>query len=716
MKPARFLLILVLLSSPVFGQQTQPTPPAVDDGAAVKISTELVQIDAVVTDEQGNQITNLTINDFELLQDGKPQSITNFFYVNAETRRPRPPSVSRETGKNDVLPPPSIVSGAAESGRLITFVVDDGNCLLTRGGMKAARDGLEKFITEQMQPDDRVAIYQTRRGSSLLQQYTSDKARLLSLVGKIRWYPPAGICPLTGDDYEQSRNEGNLKKEGAKTFETERDQKRREASNDFNRDRQTSGLIGVMRYAINGLRRVGGRKVMFLLSESLPISNGKSTLFNSFYDVRDLAELANRSSVVINPIDIRGLNTPMAQAIDDFDLKKDDIFVVERTITGRQLSDDSRQSGLSYAASETGGKFYRNSNNLEYPIQEALKLEKGYYLIGYQPEEETFKGKKFHKIEIKVKRSNLRVSSRSGFDGVVDSEIRPKARTGDSELYDAIIAPLPNAGLNLQVTAFFANTAAEGSFVRTLLHIDGKQIAFTDEADNTKKAVFDVIAVTLNEKNEAVDEFNRTHTIRFPAANLPEIQQNGLVYSIDVPVKKAGSYSFRIAVRDAASRLLGSAGQQIDVPDMKKNEFLLSGLTMGEVSVKDGKPLPPSIEKVENAFTAVTSSAVPAIRRFRPGTIIGYSYKIYNAQPDKATQQPKLMLQTRLYQDGQPITDGAPQPLQLDKQSDPARINDYGYMRLPANAANGNYALQITVKDLQTNEISSQWIDFEVAR
>lgn len=51
------------------------TPPDTQqpEQDVVRITTNLVQIDAIVTDKSGNQVTNLTANDFELLQDGKPQ-------------------------------------------------------------------------------------------------------------------------------------------------------------------------------------------------------------------------------------------------------------------------------------------------------------------------------------------------------------------------------------------------------------------------------------------------------------------------------------------------------------------------------------------------------------------------------------------------------------------------------------------------------------------
>jgi hypothetical protein len=436
--------------------------------------------------------------------------------------------------------------------------------------------------------------------------------------------------------------------------------------------------------------------------------------------MRDLIDSANRASVVFNTIDVRGVlisdgGISAQDAFRGLSGRDGNIHATANITATRTSAIANSQSGMVYLADETGGRFYDDANDLNVPMRRALNLEKGYYLIGYQPDADTFKSKRFNKIEIKVKRPELSVRSRSGFFGITDESLRPKKRAGDSELYDAIAAPLPNAGLNLQLTAFFANTVEEGSFVRTLLHLDGEQISFAKEP-NGMKGVFDVVAVTLNEKNEVVDEFNKTHTIRFPAAHLPAIKQNGLIYTADIPVKKPGAYNFRVAIRDVTSKLLGSAGQQIEVPDLKKNSLILSGLTIGEVELQNGKAIMPSIEKAQNGFAPVATVSNPAIRRFRPGAILGYSYKLYNAERDKTTQQPKLSVQVRLYREGQVVIEGAPQPAQFEPQADRTRISDYGYLRMQPDALAGDYALQILIKDLKSNETTSQWIDFEVVR
>jgi VWFA-related protein len=709
MKYPIFALFLFLsFTLLTFAQKPTPTPPD-DENDVVKISTSLVQLDAIVTDKKGNPITDLSVEDFEILQDGKTQKITNFSYINrignAEKTTRSQTLASKNNDKNLPLTAPSSVR-SNEFGRVLTFVVDDGNNCATQLGMIAAKEGLKKFVNEQMLPNDSVAIYQTRNGSSLLQQYTSDKSRLLGIIQKIRWYPPRGIFVSCGNETIQN----NIN-------EKPQNNDQREAIENSIKDGQIEGLIGVTRYAINGLRQIGGRKVMFIMSDSLPLMVGKGInveISRSFSAIKDLAELANRTAVVLNTIDVRGLTNPsLLEAADDAEglARTGGEKGAENFIGNRNLSDSQRRSGLASLAIETGGKFYENTNFLDLSIQKALSIEKGYYLLGYEPENETFKGKSFHKISVKLKREDLNVSSRSGFSGKTDEELRPKPRTGDSELYRALTAPIPNADLNIKLSSYFANTPSKGNFIRALLYIDGKDITFLDEPGKTKKIVFDMVAVTLNEKNEVIDDTNRTATVHIPVDRVEEVRRDGLVYSVDVPVKKDGVYTFRTALRDTTAKRLGSSSQVIEVPNLSKSKLLISGLLISGVD-GNGQILP--TESGESAFSSVVSPAIAAIRKFKRNSVAAYSYTLYNAKPDSATNLPNLTIQTNLYYDGQIFSEGRPQSADLGKQTDLSRINDFGYLKLNANIPTGDYVLQVIVKDLTTNQITSQWIDFEV--
>jgi hypothetical protein len=82
-----------------------PAAPEVEQDV-VRITTNLVQIDVLVTDKDGNQVTDLTANDFELLQDGKPQKLTSFAYINTSPPTQTAPIVSKENSNKAIVSPP----------------------------------------------------------------------------------------------------------------------------------------------------------------------------------------------------------------------------------------------------------------------------------------------------------------------------------------------------------------------------------------------------------------------------------------------------------------------------------------------------------------------------------------------------------------------------------------------------------------------------------
>lgn len=722
----RVLVLSLSLVAAAAGQQSSPTPPK-DQDDAVKITTNLVQLDVLAVDKDGRQITDLKPEEFELKQDGKLQKITKFGYY--------PLAGAGAESASDVSTltvPSTAASSASRVGRLITFIVDDGNCAVSQLGMVASREALEKFIRQQMQPNDRVAIFQTRAGNSVLQQYTTNKEVLLKAARGIRWRPLLGACSSPdGAFFEASRSnktvEMSVDEEGrpakvVRTIENEQTRQSREAGEAFNRDNQIVGTLGLVNYVVRGLESVPGRKVVFLLSDGIPLrgrgafgsANSQGSISSQAMAVmRELTDRANRASVVFNTISTRGtFDAGGAEARDNFDVAEElDVARPSGTaaVAGRreQLTRDMEE-GMSYLANETGGNFYRGANYLDGPIQKGLALERGYYLLGYEPDDDTFKGKDFHKIDVSVKRPGVKVMSRSGFLAKPDIEVAPKLQSADSELYRAIAAPLPKAGIDLALTAFFGNTPAEGNFIRSFIAVRGSDITFADEAGGLKKAVFDVVAVTLDEKNKVIDDFNKTHTIKVDPGTADVIRANGLIYSADVPVKANGTYNLRVAIRDVPSGNLGSAGQTIIIPDVKKNDLIMSGLSISELGA-DGKYVRPSLTKPDPGFSLNASKGGPVTRQFKRLSSAAYSYTLYNVGPDTS----KVTAQANLYKDGKLVVEGVPQKIGSQLTS-PGRIDDFGFLRFDGSVAAGQYTLELLVRDEARKQAASSTIDFEI--
>src|SRR5689334_20714020 len=186
MKLPRTLSAILLLSlpNPLFAQQTQPAPKsgavqsqepkANGQSDVVKIGVTLVQVDVTVTDSKGNRVSDLTPEDFQVLQNNKPQAITNFSYISApiESTKKDGRNENPKPAKNEPpAPPPRLQPDQVR--RTIALVVDD--LTLSFESTASVRDTLKKFIDQQMQPGDLVAIIRTGAGMGALQQFTNDK-------------------------------------------------------------------------------------------------------------------------------------------------------------------------------------------------------------------------------------------------------------------------------------------------------------------------------------------------------------------------------------------------------------------------------------------------------------------------------------------------------------------------------------------------------------
>ena len=690
------VFVFIFLSANfAFGQNPTPTATPPDDDNTVKITTSLIQLDVVVTDKAGNPVTDLKPEDFRVYQDGKLQTITNLTYVNSQTAEKTliPASGKKKHDKNEIPVPPS--NSNSKQGRIVTFILDDGNCKSTFEGINAMRDAMSKFVDQQMLPSDRVAIYQTKAGVSLLQLYTSNKSVLKRRIDKI-----GGVLSLPcRSSFDAATNDSTGIGDGR--FESDRDKDRREDSESKQYDQKVMGTVGVANFVIDRLKSIPQRKILFLLSEGLTLTS------TSTRDaLRQLTEKASRASVVINTVSNRGLSGPsILEARDNVSPNDTTSLADARTKEALALDD-----GLAFLAMSTGGTFVHGQNDIVNGIKKVLDRQTSYYLVSYEPDDETFKGKKFHDIDIKLNRPDLRVSSRNGFFGNAESEPRPVYKTADSPMYEAMESPLQDTGMDIALTVLHGNTEAGGNFIRPLFHLKLEDVTLQDDVNGAKKAVLDVVGVTLDGKNKVADEFNRTYTLQIPKEALQLAMQNGLDFSADMIVKKPGVYSFRIAVRDNASKRLAAASDYVEIEDVAKKNFFMSGLiAMGADA--NGLPMIPESRNVKEAFLLVKSLSVPSIRQFSKGSKFYYSFIVYNAK-NLPGGSPKLTQQVKLYHNGKLIFDGDETPVLPG--TDGSRIQHIGNINISNAVEVGGYVLQIVVRDKIANRTSSQWIDFEV--
>ena len=720
----------------------QIVPPGVpatvehDEDDVVRITSNLVQIDAVVTDKKGRQVTDLKAEEVEILADGKPQKITNFSYVQNVAEPEAVPAPLAEDKSGVTAPPPPRLR-PEQVRRTVAFVFNDLE--MSWESVYNARKAIKKFVDEQMQPGDFVAILPASGGSGALQQFTNDKRLLSAAVKNLRWQPQfgGGIRPFEAPSFGESAfDETNAER----TYYSQR------------RERFSVGTLNALDAVVGALRDLPGRKSLVLLSDGIPMPPPEEDSGRVLAGINRVIESANRASVIIYAVDSRGLQT-----LSPFDastggspsLEQLSSYMLSR---GRELTDSQR--GMRALAEETGGVAYVNSNDVGGGLRRALEDQRGYYLIGYRPDEGTFDpttGRmRYHKLTLNVTRPGLKVRTRRGFFSFTGKSLTPATvpLTRAQQLRAALVSPFPAGGVSLRVTSLFGHDRKEGAFVRSLVHIDGRDLTFRQQPDGTYKSVIDVVALTFGAKGLVVSEANVTHTVTVTEAGYRKVLRAGLLYNLVVPAKKPGGYQFRVAVRDTASERTGSASQYVEVPDVKKGRLALSGIVIEvrsarltgapSATVPAPKPaappepltaaaaenVPPSNASSPNATppdgpAPPTSDpqGSPAVRRFRQGSMVDYGFYIYNAKPDHADGRPHLQTQMRLFRDGKLVYEGKVLPFDARPLNVQGDVGAGGQLLLGKEFVPGEYALQMIVTDLLAREqqrVAAQWIDFEV--
>jgi len=724
-QPLLAAVLTIQTASLSFPQQPQPSPtPAsvtqqptqqrAEDVDVVRITTNLVQVDATITDKSGKPVTDLKPEEVEIFEDGRKQKITHFSFNVSENPAAERPAKPAAVDKNAPLIPPSRIK-REDIRRTIALVVDDLG--LSFESTYFVRRALKKFVDEQIQSGDLVAIIRTSGGMGALQQFTADKRQLYAAIERVKWNAigRSGISAFAPIE-PPTPGPGGAEVD---TFNEEANQSRQ--------DMFAVGTLGAISYVVKGLRELPGRKSILLISDGFRIYNvddpGRNYL--ALEKLRHLIDEAGRASVVIYTMNATGLQTLGFSAADD--LSGRDTDQLEQALSSRRNEAFETQEGLDYLARETGGIPIHNSNDLSGGIRRVLEDQRTFYLIGYRPDNSTFDprtGRRtFHKLSLKVTRpGKFNVRMRNGFYGVTDAE-RSAPRTLGQQMMSALASPFGATGVHLQLTSLFANDAKAGSYMRSVLHIDARDLTFTEEPDKSHKCIFDVAAITFGDNGTIVDQpIGKTFTMRLPDELYKRALRDGLVYYVTVPIKKSGAYQLRLSFRDSATERIGSASQFIEVPDLKKNRLALSSLVLRGTNpnaARGGSNTSVNAQTTDEGLEQGNAEASPAVRHFRLGMLMSYGFYIYNARLDKATNAPQLTAQVLLFRDGKVVFTGKVMPMNVKGQADLKRLVAGGALQLGSDLQPGEYALEVVVTDGLADEkhrTATQWMDFEIVK
>jgi VWFA-related protein len=680
----RIALLALLCMWPV-PLSTAQEPPR-ETQPVFRAGTELVQVDAVVTDKDGRYVTDLGQDDFEIVEDGKTRPITNFRYVTLLPAEPgaRPRPVSGPEGAVAALP-----RGRAPAATM-AIVVDDLS--LTFESTSRTRRLLYDVVAERLAAGELLAVLHTGGGMANLQQFTSDPRLLRAAIDGL----PFNLAGRGLTEPVQKRDAAIADSRGGDPSNTPRtgpdsSDRQRELDayvSNVMRERQVgislSGLTALER-VVEGLERLPGRKSMLVLSEGFVIES-RDDIRRVEERIRELTDAANRAGVVIYTLDPGGLRTLRPQASD---LSSHNHDPAVAAALNREL-----KHGLETLAEDTGGLSLHDTNDLALAVRRVVADRQGYYLLGYQPDASRFLDRdqkaRFHQIRVKVKRRGLQVRSRRAYFARPEGE---GARPAAAKLTDALLSPLVAADLPLRLTPLWSRDEKRGPVVRCLLHMDARSMTFQEDADGGSRIELEAMAVLFGARGSKVVQNGGKYTLRFRPDAAEMARREGLLLTLDLAAVP-GPYQVRAAVRDISSGLIGSSAQFLEVPDLKRDRPALSSIVMSGAE-----------------------AGTPAVRQYRGGTAVAYAFTVYNPRLD-GSKQASIAADMTFYRDGvrlQTLPDAGGGG--TTSQSADGAVSMGGTLRLGDEMKPGIYALAVVVEDRNRrdkNRYAIQWADFEV--
>ena len=580
---AGFVVCLAVLAT---AQQT--APPVFRSGV------DVVELDVFATDANGDPVNDLTVEDFEVREQGRIQPVSSFTRIDIPIERHEQPLFAGRPIQPDVL------SNEGEEGRIyvIAFdVVEPANGLRTRRFLR-------NFIEQHFGANDAGAVvYLGRASRDDAQELTSNPQLLLRAIDRFAPFPRNENVPLTITNADAPPPPGT---DTGPELEARNEQ--RLAMRSF---RDLVEFMATLR---------GRRKSLLYISQgwlfdvfSVIDYNG-GVLGLAAEDAHGALRAATRGNVTIYPIDPSGLTVDGAGGETEAAPEIDRLAALQN------------KSNLRRLAEVTGGFAFVNQNDFSRAFERIVRENSSYYLLGYSPTDERRDGR-YRKLEVRVRRPGVQVRARTGYLAPRTNQ-RPRPQIVDSEsrvsasLRESLGASLPARGIPMRVFAAPYKGRDREATIAVTLETSAAELGLTQNGDSwTGEVEF---------ASTAVDSRNKITPGQFHVAKLTLQATRGTpaerkIRIVDEVRLAPGRYQLRVALGNRAGRS-GSVVYDLEVPDFTREPLVMSGVSlMSARTAATALPIqPPDVLK------DLLPAAPTATREFATADTVGVYAEVYD--------------------------------------------------------------------------------------
>ncbi len=667
-------IVLVLAAAMSLAAQA-PQPPA-QQTPTFRVEVNYVEIDARTVDAQGRFVDDLNQNEFQIVEDGTPQTISVFTRVKLPLERQDPPLFKGTPIEPDVQ------NNLREfNGRVFVLVLDDLQTDARRSML--LRAGARQFINRFIGANDLAAIVYTGGSTDKGQEFTNSRPRLLASVEKFigSKLPSETMSKL--DDYYRAQQ---LQQQPKDTNLAERGYKAR------------NSLITLKNLAQYLSSVHGRRKAVIWFGEGIdydtdnPFSPDTSILHDTMKDA--IAE-ATRAGVSFYGVDARGLGAGLDELIDISGVPADDpAFMSVSSLIQNEVR--RAQDNLRVMSEQTGGFAIINQNDLNAAFQRIIEDNSSYYVLGYYPSNDKRDGR-FRKVDVRVTRPGIRLQARNGYTAPKGKSPATTGARADAkvppEIIEALASPIPTGSLGMSIFAApFSGGGSKSSVALTVEFAPGSLKFVEDNGKFNEDLGLHVLAIDASGKMQDGGPTNAP--LRLSQGNHDAVVANGFRITRRLALPP-GRYQIRVAAKESNGGSVGTVTQLLDVPDFSKAPVQLSGIAITSRAAARVPTANPDAQLKD-----VLPAAPTAIRDFPRDDTLAIFAEVYDNQPSPPHRV--SISSAILAEDGREMISAVDERSSEELQG---KKGGYGYThefplgQLPA----GRYVLRVSARALVSN-------------
>jgi len=547
-----------LLSDPDSAKESESSQPF-----TVKVPVNTVLVPVTVTDKAGKPVADLTVDDFKLYEDGKLQEIQGF-----ELEIGQPTAVPEQGNQNGgQADRPILGVGSPEDAQgvqpnLFGCFIDDVTTV-PPGYYARTISALKKFVAAEMGPEDQVGIFSASGNVRI--PYTSDRKRLQDQLEDLKAGQLASSRPL-------------LVREAA-----------------------VRRILDSLDQHLFLLQHVRASKKMVLLSVGFIPQRAMRRRLDRLIDQ------ALRSRVTLNAVDMKGLHTAH--------LSRDRKRRRHVANLNRYLAELDRY--LEKLAVDSGGSYFRGSNDLLEGLRQIHNTQSVYYVLSYAAPDPSSSGK-YHRIKVEVDRPRLTLKHRKGYFTPREKLSLENRKNKDLQL--ALEAPVEFNQIPVRLDYESSRLAEERYRLSVLTHVKIEGVQFLHQ-EGQHQNLLDLVVMVYDENDEHVEGFEKNVELNLSESSYRTMLHQGFTSKTDVEIP-AGQYRIKAIVREGNQARMGSLEETVEVPTPESKASSpgsmakAKGVQVDQSSVPESGaeagPVPSfALDRLENGDLVLSQQLIP---------------------------------------------------------------------------------------------------------